>query len=102
MCLRLEYVEKEQPLIADLKKIPQPSQLDDWRLFENYEGEMVRRKRGDRGFLDWKMAKAQERMAQEQSKRTMQLSQELNLVELNIDQNKSAPVLSDTNSNNGE
>lgn len=59
--------------------IPRPSQLDDWRLFEKYEGEMVRQRRGSQGFLEWRMLKAQERMDQEQWRHALELGAELSL-----------------------
>ncbi|KAL6698845.1 PUA-like domain-containing protein [Trichoderma pleuroticola] len=41
-----------QPNIADLAKVPRPSQLDDWLLFEKFEGEMIRQHHGEQSFLD--------------------------------------------------
>lgn len=53
----------------ELTTIPQPSQIDDWRLYEKYEGEMVRSRFGDGRFREWKMYKAQETMDREQGER---------------------------------
>lgn len=41
-----------QPSMADLAKVPRPSQMDDWVLFERYEGEMIRQNHGEQSFLD--------------------------------------------------
>ncbi|KAL7912869.1 PUA-like domain-containing protein [Trichoderma velutinum] len=41
-----------QPNIADLAKVPRPSQVDDWLLFEKFEGEMIRQHHGEQSFLD--------------------------------------------------
>ncbi|KAL6891269.1 hypothetical protein HDV57DRAFT_484961 [Trichoderma longibrachiatum] len=47
----LERISK-QPSMTDLAKIPLPSQMDDWLLFEKYEGEMIRQHRGEQSFMD--------------------------------------------------
>lgn len=74
--LTLERVPGQRPL-QKMAAIPRPSQLDDWQLFEKYEGEMVRHRRGDQGFLEWKTAKAEERIILEQWRRTLELRAEL-------------------------
>ncbi|UKZ80605.1 hypothetical protein TrVFT333_008367 [Trichoderma virens FT-333] len=62
-----------QPNIVDLAKVPRPSQMDDWVLFEKLEGEMIRQHRGEQSFLDWKLMKAQERMEQRQWRRALEV-----------------------------
>ncbi|KAL7923943.1 hypothetical protein ACQKWADRAFT_311735 [Trichoderma austrokoningii] len=62
-----------QPSMADLAKVPRPSQTDDWVLFEKYEGEMIRQNHGEQSFLDWKTMKAQERMEQTQWRRALEV-----------------------------
>lgn len=84
MVLTLERVPGQRP-VQEIVKTPRPSQLDDWQLYEKYEGEMVKQRGGDRGFLEWKMARAQERMDLEQWRRTMHLGLELNLAKLSSD-----------------
>lgn len=42
--------------------IPRPSQVDDWHLVEKLEGETIKTRSGDSRFLEWKMAKAQEKI----------------------------------------
>ena len=65
--------ELGQTHIDDLVKIPRPSQMDDWELFERYEGEMIRRHRGYKGFLEWKKARAEERLDIAQWRRAIEL-----------------------------
>ncbi|KAL7798497.1 hypothetical protein V8C37DRAFT_399267 [Trichoderma ceciliae] len=62
-----------QPNMADLVKVPRPSQTDDWLLFKRFEGEMIRQNRGEQSFLDWKLTKAQERMEQRQWRRALEV-----------------------------
>ncbi|KAM0462835.1 hypothetical protein ACHAPV_003660 [Trichoderma viride] len=62
-----------QPSMADLAKAPRPSQMDDWVLFEKFEGEMIRQNHGEQSFLDWKVMKAQERMEQRQWRRALEV-----------------------------
>ncbi|KAL7937568.1 PUA-like domain-containing protein [Trichoderma chlorosporum] len=62
-----------QPNMVDLAKVPQPSQMDDWLLFEKFEGEMIRQHRGEQSFLEWKLLKAQERMEQRQWRRALEV-----------------------------
>lgn len=59
--------------MADLAKAPRPSQMDDWVLFEKFEGEMIRQNHGEQSFLDWKVMKAQERMEQRQWRRALEV-----------------------------
>ncbi|KAL6867938.1 hypothetical protein J3F83DRAFT_761322 [Trichoderma novae-zelandiae] len=61
----------DQPNMTGLAKIPLPSQMDDWLLYEKFEGEMIRQHRGEQSFLDWKLMKAQERMEQRQWRRAL-------------------------------
>lgn len=63
----------------DIGMIPLPSQLDDWHLFERYEGEMIRQRRGSQGYLDWKTLKAEQGIQREEWKRAMKLGTEVSL-----------------------
>ncbi|KOS21269.1 hypothetical protein ESCO_006774 [Escovopsis weberi] len=76
--LTFERIPGQRPL-HELIKIPRPSHLDDWQLFERYEGEMIRQKCGEQLFLDWKMMKAQERMDQRQWRRAIKVGATLAL-----------------------
>ncbi|KAL7946309.1 PUA-like domain-containing protein [Trichoderma barbatum] len=62
-----------QPNMTDLAKVPRPSQMDDWVLFEKFEGEMIRQHHGEQSFLEWKLMKAQERMEQRQWRRALEV-----------------------------
>ncbi|GFP53894.1 hypothetical protein TASIC1_0003027200 [Trichoderma asperellum] len=62
-----------QPSMTNLAKVPRPSQMDDWVLFEKFEGEMIRQNHGEQSFLDWKMMKAQERMERRQWRRALEV-----------------------------
>lgn len=74
--LTIERVAGQRPL-HEVTAIPRPSQLDDWQLFEKYEGDMIRQRRGDQEFLEWKRAKAEERITIGQWRRTLELRAEL-------------------------
>ncbi|RCI11094.1 hypothetical protein L249_7184 [Ophiocordyceps polyrhachis-furcata BCC 54312] len=77
--LTLQRVPEQRPM-HKMVLVPLPSQLDDWRLFQKYEGDMVRQKRGEQGFLEWKTAKAEERVILAQWRRAMELGTELRLL----------------------
>ncbi|KAF4506864.1 hypothetical protein G6O67_006902 [Ophiocordyceps sinensis] len=76
LVLTIERVAGQRPL-HEVTAIPRPSQLDDWQLFEKYEGDMIRQRRGDQEFLEWKRAKAEERITIGQWRRTLELRAEL-------------------------
>lgn len=98
MVLLLERVKGQRP-IQDVVQVPQPSQLDDWNLYEKHEGEMTKQTSGDRGFLDWKMEKAREKLDLEQWKRTMHLGHALSLAKLDINNHKNNNKINDANNN---
>jgi hypothetical protein len=43
-----------------VRRVPKPSQLDDWCLYEEYEGEMMKAKYGDTASKEWAGKKAAE------------------------------------------
>ncbi|KAF4968269.1 hypothetical protein FSARC_4360 [Fusarium sarcochroum] len=51
MILTLERVGGQQP-IEDILHIPRPSEMDDWELYERFEGEKIKQKKGDKAFID--------------------------------------------------
>ncbi|KAF4585661.1 hypothetical protein GQ602_004966 [Ophiocordyceps camponoti-floridani] len=77
--LTLERVPGQRPMV-EVVTIPLPSQIDDWQLFEKYEADMVRQKRGEQAFVEWKTAKAEERVNLAQWRRAMELGSELRLL----------------------
>ncbi|RDA83538.1 hypothetical protein CP532_4480 [Ophiocordyceps camponoti-leonardi (nom. inval.)] len=79
LVLTLQRAPEQRPM-QKMALIPLPSQLDDWRLFQKYEGDMIRQKRGEQGFVEWKTAKAEERVNLAQWRRAMELGTELRLL----------------------
>ena len=63
--LALERLEGQTPMHR-ITTTPRPSQVDDWHLVERLEGEMVKARCGEDRFLEWKVAKAEERVAKEE------------------------------------
>lgn len=61
LILTLKRLPNQTP-IMELLKIPRPSQMDDWHLYEKHEGEMLKQKRGDQAFMEYKEYKAQAKM----------------------------------------
>lgn len=55
-----------QTTMEDLKAVPKPSQLDDWRLHERLEGEKLKSTVGRRNFLAWKTKKMKDKLEHEQ------------------------------------
>lgn len=51
MMLTLERVSDQRP-IEDILNIPRPSEIDDWNLYQKYESELVKQKKGAKAFLD--------------------------------------------------
>ncbi|EMT63972.1 PUA-like domain-containing protein [Fusarium oxysporum II5] len=51
MMLTLERVEDQKP-IEDILHIPRPSEMDDWELYEKYEGEAIKKHKGNKALLD--------------------------------------------------
>lgn len=62
--LALERLEGQTPMHR-ITITPRPSQVDDWRLVEKLEGEMVKERCGEDRFLEWKVTKAEERVVKE-------------------------------------
>lgn len=65
MILTLKRVPNQTP-IGNLLKIPRPSHMDEWHLYEKHEGEMIKQKRGDQAFMEYKEYKANAKMARDQ------------------------------------
>ncbi|KAI1330439.1 hypothetical protein F5Y16DRAFT_396407 [Xylariaceae sp. FL0255] len=59
--LTLERVE-HQTSFDEICKLPKPSQLDDWNLYERLEGKHVRLTQGETSFLEWKLKREQEKI----------------------------------------
>lgn len=59
--LLLERV-KGQRSIEELTSVPTPSQMDNWALFEKYEGDLIKKVHGVEAFREWRVKKAQEKL----------------------------------------
>lgn len=66
--------------MCDLIKIPAPSQLDDWHLYERLEEMEVRRHFGDQGVLAWGVKREEDRRERSDWKRTSQFRATLKVV----------------------
>ncbi|KDN65519.1 hypothetical protein CSUB01_01081 [Colletotrichum sublineola] len=67
--LLLEHVSGQKSL-EQVQQVPRPSQMDDWETFKKVEAEMVRRRKGDDGLLDFKIRKEEERIDREHWRRS--------------------------------
>jgi hypothetical protein len=74
--LTLERIAGQAPL-EDIRKIPKPSQLDDWILFEKLEAEMIKQTRGNQGFLAWKVVREEDRIDRENWRRAREFQASL-------------------------
>ncbi|KAJ6780294.1 hypothetical protein PWT90_07534 [Aphanocladium album] len=66
-----------QKAMEELTQIPRPSQMDDWMIFERYEGEMVKKRRGNEAFTEWKVEKAQEKVDHSEWERVTRMTADL-------------------------
>jgi len=67
----------EQPSMKELQRVPRPSQVDDWLLYHQLEGEKIRQSRGDAGYHDWKMQRSRERAERELWRRSRLFAESL-------------------------
>ncbi|OAA77713.1 sra-ydg [Akanthomyces lecanii RCEF 1005] len=74
--ITLERVPGQRPM-DELLQIPRPSQMDDWIIFEKYEGEMVKKRQGNEAFTEWKVEKAQEKVDHSQWERVARMAADL-------------------------
>ena len=72
----MERVPGQRPM-DELLQIPRPSQMDDWLIFEKYEGEMVKKRQGNEAFTEWKVEKAQEKVDHSQWERVARMAADL-------------------------
>lgn len=59
----------DQRLFEEVRKVPRPSQLDDWALYEKLEGDKVKLLQGEASYLEWKLKQREEKIDQEAWKR---------------------------------
>ncbi|KAI1743549.1 hypothetical protein F4680DRAFT_347942 [Xylaria scruposa] len=62
--LTLERAADQRPF-AEIRKIPKPSQLDDWALYEKLEGDKIKLLQGESSYLEWKLKLEEERIDRE-------------------------------------
>ncbi|KAI0481470.1 PUA-like domain-containing protein [Xylaria cf. heliscus] len=62
--LTLERAADQRPF-EEISKVPKPSQLDDWALYEKLEGDKVRLLEGESSYLEWKLKRQEERVDRE-------------------------------------
>lgn len=79
--------------MEELAKIPLPSQMDDWTLFEKYEGEMIRKRQGNEAFTVWKVEKAQEKVDHSQWEKVARMTADLQQRKHVLDQTISGDAL---------
>ncbi|KAI1096396.1 PUA-like domain-containing protein [Rostrohypoxylon terebratum] len=68
--LTLERIPNQKSL-EEIGKIPRPSQLDDWNLYEKLEGDKVKLIQGEATYLEWKLRRQEENIEREDWRRAM-------------------------------
>ncbi|KAI0816421.1 hypothetical protein GGR55DRAFT_697295 [Xylaria sp. FL0064] len=59
----------DQRSFESIAKIPKPSQLDDWALYEKLEGDKVKLVEGESSYLEWKLKQQEEKADREEWQR---------------------------------
>ncbi|KAI0902311.1 hypothetical protein F4806DRAFT_490783 [Annulohypoxylon nitens] len=69
---RLELTLERMPVqksLEEIGKIPRPSQLDDWNLYEKLEGDKIKLLQGEATYLEWKLRRQEENIEREDWRR---------------------------------
>ncbi|KAJ8127343.1 hypothetical protein O1611_g6293 [Lasiodiplodia mahajangana] len=66
--LTLERAPDQRPF-DEVRKVPKPSQLDDWTLYEKLEGDTIKLLQGESSYLEWKMKRRDEKLDREEWQR---------------------------------
>ncbi|KAK9419238.1 hypothetical protein SUNI508_01215 [Seiridium unicorne] len=66
--LTLERV-RDQKSMELVERLPKPSQLDDWNLYEKLEGDKIKLTEGDAKYCEWSIQRQEERLDREDYKR---------------------------------
>lgn len=69
--LTLERAKGQAPM-KEVARIPWPSQLDDWRLYEKLEQDKVRQTTGEQAAYDLRLQQEEQRRDREEWRRTHQ------------------------------
>ncbi|KAH6687337.1 hypothetical protein F5X68DRAFT_231812 [Plectosphaerella plurivora] len=72
----LERLAGQEPVDPE---VPRPSQMDDWHLFEKHEVEVVKQRKGDHGYNEFKLLKEEERHTRERWRQSTDFRASLNL-----------------------
>lgn len=67
--LTLERVPDQKKSPEEIKRIPRPSQLDDWNLYEKLEGDKIKLLQGETSYLEWKLRRQEEKLDREDWRR---------------------------------
>ncbi|KAI1313588.1 PUA-like domain-containing protein [Xylaria venustula] len=59
----------DQRSFESICKVPKPSQLDDWALYEKLEGDKVKLLEGESSYLEWKLKRQEEKTDREEWQR---------------------------------
>ena len=70
--------------MEEVLKVPRPSDIDDWNLFQKFESNVIKKKRGDRGLLEWKRQRILEEEKREQHRREVLFQAEMDLERLRL------------------
>ncbi|KAK8123505.1 Peptidyl-prolyl cis-trans isomerase pin4 [Apiospora kogelbergensis] len=65
--LKLQRVHEQRPM-EELRRIPKPSQLDDWALYEKLEGNEMKRI-GNAKYMEWNIQREEDRLDRESWRR---------------------------------
>lgn len=65
--LKLQRVLEQRPM-DELKRIPKPSQLDDWALYQKLEGNEMKRI-GNSKYMEWNIQMEEEKLDRESWRR---------------------------------
>lgn len=67
--LTLERAADQRPF-ESIRRVPKPSQLDDWALYEKLEGDKVKLVEGESSYLQWKLKRQEEKADLEEWQRS--------------------------------
>ncbi|KAL2213472.1 hypothetical protein CC79DRAFT_1362287 [Sarocladium strictum] len=69
--------EVKQPHMKEVVQAPTPSEMDEWRLYEMYETELLRQRLGSTVFMDWYQQKAAKQFERDHWRRMNELRLDL-------------------------
>ncbi|KUI54443.1 hypothetical protein VP1G_01721 [Cytospora mali] len=72
----LERLPRQKPM-KEVLRVPKPSQLDDWTLYEQLEKERIEQREGAVRFMDWETAREKEKSEREFWRHVRELQNEM-------------------------